>query len=115
MRCRSRIPLSFDHLKDNGIRDRHLIRLEHGQPITFGSEEERFGVVRMPDATLKVVPLAEAGDSVLVHDAYADNPDLAFALSRLPDPTTLSPTPIGVFRSVERPTYDRLMSDQLDE
>jgi len=115
---------AFDHLKDNGVRDRHLIRLEHGQPIVFGSadnghsgsEEERFGVVRMPDATLKVGPLAEVGlDNVLVHDAYADEPDLAFALSRLPDPTTLSPTPIGVFRSVQRPTYDRLMADQLDD
>jgi 2-oxoglutarate ferredoxin oxidoreductase subunit beta len=106
---------AFEHLKTNGIRDRHLIRLEHGEPIIFGSEDERFGVVRMPDATLKVVPLEEAGiENVLVHDAFADNPDLAFALSRLPDPTTLSPTPIGVFRSVERPTYDKLMADQLD-
>jgi len=106
---------AFDHLKDNDVRDRHLIRLEHGEPITFGNADEKFGVVRMPDATLKVLPLAEAGDNVLVHDAHADNPDLAFALSRLPDPATLSPTPIGVFRSVERPTYDRMMSEQLDE
>jgi 2-oxoglutarate/2-oxoacid ferredoxin oxidoreductase subunit beta len=106
---------AFDHLKDSDVRDRHLIRLEHGQPITFGSEKE-FGVVRQADATLAVVPVAEAGlGAVLVHDAYADNPDLAFALSRLPDPSTLSPTPIGVFRSVERPTYDRMMSDQLDD
>jgi 2-oxoglutarate ferredoxin oxidoreductase subunit beta len=106
---------AFEHLKDSSVRDRHLIRLEHGQPIVFGEGEEKFGVIRLPDATLGVVPLAEAGDHLLVHDAYADNPDLAFALSRLPDPTTLSPTPIGVFRSVDRPTYDRLMSDQLDE
>ncbi|MFL6111918.1 MAG: 2-oxoacid:ferredoxin oxidoreductase subunit beta [Catenulispora sp.] len=106
---------AFDHLKDNGIRDRHLIRLEHGQPITFGAEDEKYGIVRMPDATLRAVPLAEAGAGVLVHDAYADEPDLAFALSRLPDPSTLSPTPIGVFRSVQRPTYDKLMANQLDD
>ncbi|GAA2066354.1 2-oxoacid:ferredoxin oxidoreductase subunit beta [Catenulispora yoronensis] len=106
---------AFEHLKDNGVRDRHLIRLEHGQPITFGAEDERYGIVRLPDATLRAVPLAEAGDAVLVHDAHAAEPDLAFALSRLPDPTTLSPTPIGVFRSVRRPTYDKLMSEQLDD
>jgi 2-oxoglutarate ferredoxin oxidoreductase subunit beta len=127
---------AFEHLKDNAVRDRHLIRLEHGQPIVFGaagtgagngaakgpgngqsgSGEERFGVVRMPDATLKVVPLAQTPiEDVLVHDAHAAEPDLAFALSRLPDPTTLSPTPIGVFRSVRRPTYDQLMADQLDD
>ncbi|MBW8805715.1 MAG: 2-oxoacid:ferredoxin oxidoreductase subunit beta [Catenulisporales bacterium] len=106
---------AFDHLKDNGVRDRHLIRLEHGQPITFGAEDEKYGIVRMPDATLHAVPLAEAGDAVLIHDAHAGEPDLAFALSRLPDPSTLSPTPIGVFRSVRRPTYDKLMADQLDD
>ncbi|MFD8631579.1 2-oxoacid:ferredoxin oxidoreductase subunit beta, partial [Streptomyces sp. NPDC059533] len=30
------------------------------------------------------------------------------------DPDTLHQTPIGVFRSVERPVYDTLMADQLD-
>jgi 2-oxoglutarate ferredoxin oxidoreductase subunit beta len=106
---------AFDNLKDNSVRDRHLIRLEHGQPIVFGVEDEQYGIVRMPDATLKAVPLAEAGDAVLIHDAHAEEPDLAFALSRLPDPATLSPTPIGVFRDVDRPTYDKLMTDQLDD
>ncbi|MFD8374330.1 2-oxoacid:ferredoxin oxidoreductase subunit beta, partial [Streptomyces sp. NPDC059688] len=36
------------------------------------------------------------------------------ALSRLADPDTLHHTPIGVFRSVERPVYDTAMADQLD-
>ena len=106
---------AFENLKDNSVRDRHLIRLEHGQPIAFGPDDERYGIVRMPDATLKVVPLEQAGDAVLIHDAHAPEPDLAFALSRLPDPATLSPTPIGVFRDVTRPTYDQLMADQLDD
>ncbi|MFG2642256.1 2-oxoacid:ferredoxin oxidoreductase subunit beta, partial [Streptomyces sp. NPDC048370] len=34
--------------------------------------------------------------------------------SRLADPDTLHQTPIGVFRSVQRPVYDTLMADQLD-
>ncbi|MFF5159795.1 2-oxoacid:ferredoxin oxidoreductase subunit beta, partial [Streptomyces sp. NPDC000348] len=32
----------------------------------------------------------------------------------LADPDTLHHTPIGVFRSVDRPVYDTLMADQLD-
>ncbi|MFD7561184.1 2-oxoacid:ferredoxin oxidoreductase subunit beta, partial [Streptomyces sp. NPDC059835] len=44
----------------------------------------------------------------------ATGPTTAFALSRLADPDTLHQTPIGVFRSVERPVYDTLMADQLD-
>ncbi|MFE1555922.1 2-oxoacid:ferredoxin oxidoreductase subunit beta, partial [Streptomyces sp. NPDC058734] len=51
---------------------------------------------------------------ILVHDAHAATPTTAFALSRLADPDTLHRTPIGVFRSVERPVYDTLMADQLD-
>ena len=53
-------------------------------------------------------------EHVLVHDAHADDPSTAFALSRLADPDTLDHTPIGVFRDVERPVYDTLMADQLD-
>jgi 2-oxoglutarate ferredoxin oxidoreductase subunit beta len=39
---------------------------------------------------------------------------VAFALSRLSDPQSLGRTPIGVFRSVARPTYDALMAAQLE-
>ncbi|MGV9359032.1 2-oxoacid:ferredoxin oxidoreductase subunit beta, partial [Streptomyces misionensis] len=59
-----------------------------------------------------VTPRNEA--DLLVHDAHAASPTTAFALSRLADPDTLHHTPIGVFRSVERPVYDVQMSDQLD-
>jgi 2-oxoglutarate ferredoxin oxidoreductase subunit beta len=107
---------AFDHLKDSGVRDDHLIPLAHGEPIRFGAQRQ-FGVIRDENARLRVVSLDELGEDaeakLLRHDAHADNPELAFALSRLPDPTTLSPTPIGVFRDVKRPSYDSLMSEQL--
>ncbi|MFF2780718.1 2-oxoacid:ferredoxin oxidoreductase subunit beta, partial [Streptomyces sp. NPDC058052] len=45
---------------------------------------------------------------------HAASPTTAFALSRLADPDTLHQTPIGVFRSVQRPVYDTLMTEQLD-
>ncbi|MFB8031269.1 hypothetical protein ACFXAX_27545, partial [Streptomyces sp. NPDC059446] len=51
---------------------------------------------------------------ILVHDAHNPSPTTAFALSRLADADTLHHTPIGVFRDVERPVYDTLMSDQLE-
>ncbi|MFF4549899.1 2-oxoacid:ferredoxin oxidoreductase subunit beta, partial [Streptomyces sp. NPDC001406] len=53
-------------------------------------------------------------DRILVHDAHTASPTTAFALSRLADPDTLHHTPIGVFRSVERPVYDTEMADQLE-
>ena len=42
------------------------------------------------------------------------DPAYAFALSRLSG-SDLRYTPIGVFRSVDRPTYDGLMAAQLDQ
>ena len=108
---------AFAVLKEPDTRDLSTIRLEHGQPIRFGTDGSK-GVVRAPDATLQVVEVADLGpdgeSQLLVHDEHADNPELAFALSRLADPTTLDRTPIGVFRDVVRPTYDALVAEQLE-
>ncbi|MEV3859525.1 2-oxoacid:ferredoxin oxidoreductase subunit beta, partial [Streptomyces sp. NPDC050095] len=106
---------AFEVLKDKQQAEEAVIRLEHGQPITFGAEGSK-GVVRDPaTGDLKVVPVTDGNRSqILVHDAHATSPTTAFALSRLADPDTLHHTPIGVFRSVERPVYDTLMADQLD-
>jgi 2-oxoglutarate ferredoxin oxidoreductase subunit beta len=49
---------------------------------------------------------------LLVHDAHAHEPAHAFALSRMTQ-TAIGATPVGVFRSVERPVYDELMAEQI--
>jgi 2-oxoglutarate ferredoxin oxidoreductase subunit beta len=104
---------AFDPVTDAATRDSVTIRLEHGQPIRYGVDGAR-GVVRRPDATLASVDVADVGeDALLVHDAHAEDPSVAFALSRIADPTTLQDTPIGIFRSVERPSYDQLVNDQV--
>ncbi len=106
---------AFEALKDKQQAEEAVIRLEHGKPIRFGSDLGK-GVVRDPvTGDLKVVSVtAENEAQVLVHDAYAPSATTAFALSRLADPDTLHRTPIGIFRSVDRPVYDAQMSDQLD-
>jgi 2-oxoglutarate ferredoxin oxidoreductase subunit beta len=104
---------AFEPLKDNDTRDGLMLRLEHGEPIRFGAESEK-GVVRDPDGSLRVVAVADVGtDALLVHDAHLPDPSTAFALSRLSDPVTLANTPIGVFRDVAKPSYDRLARAQL--
>ncbi|MEU3900245.1 2-oxoacid:ferredoxin oxidoreductase subunit beta, partial [Streptomyces sp. NPDC029519] len=106
---------AFDALKDKQQAEEAVIRLEHGQPIRFGTDAGK-GVVRDPatgDLQVVTVTPDNAAD-ILVHDAHATSPTTAFALSRLADPDTLHHTPIGVLRSVDRPVYDTLMTDQLD-
>ncbi|MFH8527000.1 2-oxoacid:ferredoxin oxidoreductase subunit beta [Streptomyces tendae] len=106
---------AFDALKDREQAEEAVIPLEHGQPIRFGAAGAK-GVVRDPrTGDLEIVTVTADNEAdILVHDAHAMSPTTAFALSRLADPDTLHHTPIGVLRSVQRPVYDTLMSDQLD-
>ncbi|GGQ91385.1 2-oxoacid:ferredoxin oxidoreductase subunit beta [Streptomyces sp. DSM 41972] len=106
---------AFEPLKDKDQAQEAVIRLAHGQPIRFGADNGK-GVVRDPaTGDLKVVQVTPDNEqTVLVHDAHAQSPTTAFALSRLADPDTLHRTPIGVFRSTRRPVYDTLMADQLE-
>jgi 2-oxoglutarate/2-oxoacid ferredoxin oxidoreductase subunit beta len=88
------------------------IYLEHGKPIRFGSDDER-GVVMKSDGSLEIVDVAAVGeDKLLRHDEHRDDPSLAYALSRLASGPTM-PTPLGVFRDVDRPVYGDGMEDQL--
>jgi 2-oxoglutarate ferredoxin oxidoreductase subunit beta len=106
---------AWEPLKDSDTRDDVMMRLVHGEPIRFGKDMEK-GVIRTADGHIAVVDVAEVGeDSVIVHDAHAKDPGLAFALSRLSNPRTLQNTPIGVFRDIDRPSYDRLVREQLAE
>jgi 2-oxoglutarate ferredoxin oxidoreductase subunit beta len=81
--------------------------LVHGEPIRFGAEGSH-GVRRNPDTQLlEIVEVAAVGeDALLVHDAHCDDPSTAFALSRLTGTGHLDRAPVGIFRQVDRPTYD---------
>ncbi|HKA93675.1 MAG TPA: 2-oxoacid:ferredoxin oxidoreductase subunit beta [Acidimicrobiia bacterium] len=89
-----------------------LIDLKHGEPIRFGADGEQ-GVVLDDQGELEVVAVADVGeDRLLVHDEHRQDPSLAFALSRLADTPTV-PTPMGVFRDVERQIYEGEVQRQL--
>ncbi len=104
---------AFDLLKDRDTRQSALVRLEHGRPVRFGPDLE-LGVVPAAGGGVRVAPVAEVGEGALVvHDVHAADPSAQFALSRLSDPTTLATTPIGVFRDVDRPAYDELLTAQV--
>jgi len=103
---------AFDLLKEPDTRDDNQIRLRHGEPIRFGKDGER-GVRLSGDGRVELVDVAEVGEErLLVHDAHREDPGLAFMLSRLSHGAD-GPTPIGVFRDVERPVYDELLAGQL--
>jgi 2-oxoglutarate ferredoxin oxidoreductase subunit beta len=67
--------------------DARLVRLVHGEPVRVGERE-------------------------WIHDAHADNPAQAFEISRLDD-GAMTHVPIGIFRQVDRPTYDDQVRGQV--
>ncbi len=104
---------AFAAMKEPGSRDEHVVRLEHGQPVRFGPDGShglRFGSF----GDLEVVDADESGDGLIVHDAHRSDPSYAFALSRL-DSADFAHTPIGVFRQVDRPSYDDAMAGQIEQ
>jgi 2-oxoglutarate ferredoxin oxidoreductase subunit beta len=105
---------AFDVLKDAETRDERVVWLEAGQPVRFGADGAK-GVRVSPRGRLEVVDVdATNAGSLLVHDPSADEPELAFALSRLGNVDS-GVTPLGVFRDVDRPAYDDAARAQIDE
>ncbi|EHK86793.1 2-oxoacid:ferredoxin oxidoreductase subunit beta [Saccharomonospora azurea] len=105
---------AFDMLKDADESARRIIPLTPGEPIRFGPEGE-FGVGRTGWAGLEVGKVSEIGEeNLVVHDPTVADSSYAFALSRLSD-EYLSYTPTGIFRQVNRSTYDDLARTQVEE
>ncbi|GAA3155572.1 2-oxoacid:ferredoxin oxidoreductase subunit beta [Blastococcus jejuensis] len=104
---------AFELLKDSTTGPMWTIPLVHGKPLVFGADGGSC-VVRDEFGGLKIAETnqVDAAD-IVVHDATRQDPSYAFALSRLSS-QDLRYTPMGVFRSVEKTTYEQTMADQLD-
>jgi len=110
---------AFDAIKNPDTKADAIIPLVHGEQIRFGPHDDNgLGTkVLIRDEVTGGVRAALAtdvpDDAVLVHDAHNPDPTLAFAISRLTDSGYLNQSPIGIFRAVDRPTYDDQAREQL--
>jgi len=110
---------AFDALKDRETAVDAIIPLRHGEKITYGARSEeghgRLGLVRDPvSGAFEVAEVAKVGiESIITHDAHAQDPSYAFGLSRLTDAGALNRSPIGIFRQVNRAAYDDAARAQL--
>jgi 2-oxoglutarate ferredoxin oxidoreductase subunit beta len=104
---------AFEYATDRQLRSEHTLELEHGKPLVFGKNREKG--IRLRGLEPEIVTLG--GDvtpqDLLVHDEKATQPSLAYLLSRMHYPEF--PEPIGVFRAVDRPKYDELLNQQIEE
>jgi 2-oxoglutarate ferredoxin oxidoreductase subunit beta len=103
----------FEYATDKGIKADNTLYLEHGKPLIFGKDRNKG--IRLHGLDPEVVQLGNGitVDDLLIHDERAEEPSLAYLLSRMVYPRF--PECIGIFRAVERPTYDDLVNRQLED
>lgn len=104
---------AFSAFYEKEVRHDGLVYIEHGKPVKFGKELQRG--IRLNGFKPEVVELGGSTDEaqLLVHDEHQHDPTLAMMFDRMTYPQF--PVPVGVFRDVERPTYDNLMSRQIED
>jgi 2-oxoglutarate ferredoxin oxidoreductase subunit beta len=104
---------AFDSFAERTVRPEKVLYLEHGKPMVFGKNRDKG--IRMKGALPEVVTIGENGiteNDLLVHDIYLNDPSVAFMLARMEQP--VFPQPVGIFRAVERATYEELLVEQID-
>ena len=96
---------------DKDVRPDRTVPLEHGKPLIFGKERNKG--IRLNGTVPEVVDLGNGvtESDLLVHDETREDPAIAYIMARMQHPQY--PVPMGVFRAVERPTYDDLMTQQI--
>ncbi len=104
----------WGEVQDRKTRSDSALVLENGEPLVFGAKGGKRGI-RIKDGVPSVVALADDDDpqarGVATHNEHPHSPSYAFALASLQRPDF--PLPIGVFRAVERPTYESMVEQQI--
>lgn len=102
----------FGEVSDRSHRADASLVLEEGKPLIFGANRDKG--IRLVGWQPEVVTLGNAGVSesdLLVHDPKATNHVYSHIIASLEPPQF--PVPVGIFRQIERPTYDRLLDEQV--
>lgn len=103
---------AFSELTARNRKAETQLHLQHGEPMLFGANKDK-GII-FENFEPKVVSVEEVGlDKIAVHN---EKGPLAFhaAIVGMGGNGGL-PTALGIIRAVERPTYDRLLNDQVED
>ena len=105
---------AYRDFTEREVREDRMLVLEHGKPMIYGKERDKG--IRLNGLHPEIVELGKDGVTeadLLVHDEEAEDPYLAYMLSRMWWPQF--PVPVGVLRRVQRPTHDQLVVGQIDD
>lgn len=103
---------AWSYATDSKVKAENILELEHGQPMIFGKNRDKG--VRLNELDPEVVSLEQvATEDLLVHNENSSEPSLAYLLSRMRQPDF--PEPIGVFRDIQKQTYEQGVMGQIEE
>jgi len=101
----------FEYVTDKSVKLDNLLYLQHGRPLIFGKDHNKGIRLHGLDPEVVEVSNGVSADDLLIHDEQAEEPSLAYLLSRMVYPHF--PECVGVFRAVQRPTYGEVMDKQI--
>ncbi len=101
---------AFASFANKEVRQDRMVYLEDGQPLRYGKHLEHG--IRLNGFQPEVVENPMSDADLLVHDTHRDDTALPMILSGMDYPDF--PVPLGVFRQIERETYDSLVAEQVE-
>jgi 2-oxoglutarate ferredoxin oxidoreductase subunit beta len=103
----------FEYATDKSVKAENTLYLEHGKPLIFGKDRNKGIRLNGLDPEVVTVGNGISVDDLLIHDEKAEEPSLAYLLSRMVHPEF--PECVGVYRAVERPTFDDVLNKQIED
>lgn len=97
---------AFSILTEKETKPDNVLVLEHGKPMVFGANRDKG--IKLDGLDPIIIDLNDGKHSIndcWIHDEFDDNPTRVFLLARFIDLPGY-PTPIGIFRQFNKPTYD---------
>ncbi|MGK7395158.1 MAG: 2-oxoacid:ferredoxin oxidoreductase subunit beta [Candidatus Cyclobacteriaceae bacterium M3_2C_046] len=103
---------AFDDFSKKDVRAEKTVWLDHGKPLVFGEKEDKG--IKLDGFKPTVVSLTDgtySKDDLLIHDEKDST--LSFILANMISNEKL-PRPVGVFQSLEKPSYDEKVTAQIE-
>ncbi len=104
---------AFAAFADKPVRSERTVTLEHGKPLIFGKEQQYGIYLNGLHPEIAEIGKGVKEEDLLIHDETSEDPTLAFALAQMSHPEY--PVPLGVLRAVQRPSYEQLMEEQVQD
>lgn len=106
---------AFFLFTDKETKADNVLFLEHNKPMIFGKNKDK-GIM-LKGLSAKVVDLSNgeySEEDLWVHDEHDENSARAYILSQFSE-TDGFPLPVGIFRQIEKSTYEEDFHKQIDE